>query len=134
MPAGTQVLDLRLPLPHPALRDGVIKKVLWFVHWAMAIAQLMYLHLTIPSSGSTSEPVPRKATRLFRFPRSRLYLVDFRSPNCCGHRVFAALVFSGQGAGVSNSTDEKGHRATRPGSYTVYPAGLRVVSQGGTHG
>ena len=41
------------PLPHPALMDGVIKKLLGFVHWAMAIAQLTHLHLTIPSSGST---------------------------------------------------------------------------------
>ena len=53
----------------------------------------------------------------------------FVCPRCCGHRVLTALVFSGRGAGVSYRTDEKGHGATRPGSYTVYPAGLRVVSQ-----
>ena len=45
-------------IPHPALRNGVIKKLLRFVHRAMAIAQLTHLHLTIPLSGSTSEPVP----------------------------------------------------------------------------
>ena len=37
---------------------GVLRKLLGFVHWAMVIAQLTHLHLTIPSSGSTAEPVP----------------------------------------------------------------------------
>ena len=46
------------PLPHQALWDGVVKKLLGFVHWTMAIAQLTHLHLTIPWSGSSPEPVP----------------------------------------------------------------------------
>ena len=45
------------PLPRPALRDGVVKKLLGFVNRAMAIGQLTYLLLTIPLSRSTSEPV-----------------------------------------------------------------------------
>ena len=42
------------PLPHLALRGGVIKKFLAFVNWAMAIAQLT------PSSGTewTSAIIP----------------------------------------------------------------------------
>ena len=35
-----------------------MKKLLWFVHRTMAIAQLTHLHLTIPSSGTTTGPVP----------------------------------------------------------------------------
>ena len=46
------------PLPHPALRGKVLQQLLGFVHRAMAIAQLTHLHLTIPSSGSTSKSVP----------------------------------------------------------------------------
>ena len=57
------------PLPHLALRDGVIKKLLGFVHWAMAIAQLTHLHLTIPSSGSTSEPVPSECCQVVPLSR-----------------------------------------------------------------
>ena len=48
---------------------------------------------------------------------------SFVCPRCCSHQVLAALDFSGRGAGVSNSTDGKGHRATRPESYTVCPVG-----------
>ena len=46
------------PLPHPALRGGVMKKLLAFVNRTMSIAQLTHLHLSIPSSGTTSRPVP----------------------------------------------------------------------------
>ena len=46
------------PLPHPALRKGVLKKLLGFVHRTMATAQLTHLHLTVPSSGMTTGPVP----------------------------------------------------------------------------
>ena len=45
------------PLLHPALRGEVLRQLLG-VNRAMAIAQLTHLHLTIPSSGTTSEPVP----------------------------------------------------------------------------
>ena len=41
-------------MPHVCLQDGVIRKLLAFVHRPMAIAQLTHLHLTVPSSGTTS--------------------------------------------------------------------------------
>ena len=48
----------RDPLPHLALRGGVLRQLPRFVNRAMTIAQLTHLPITIPSSGSTSEPVP----------------------------------------------------------------------------
>ena len=48
----------RDPLPHPSLWGKVLGQLLGFVHRAMAIAQLTHLHLAIPSTGLTSEPVP----------------------------------------------------------------------------
>ena len=46
------------PLPHPALRGKVLRQLIRFVTRAMAIAQLTYLHIAIPSSETISEPVP----------------------------------------------------------------------------
>ena len=93
----------------------------------MAIAQLTHLHLTIPSSGSTSEPVPSECYLVV--PLSRESAISRRVSFARDVAVLAAF-FSGRGAGVSYSTDEKGQGATpQSGSYTVYPAGLRVVSQ-----
>ena len=40
------------PLPHPALREGRITKLLSFVNRAMVIAQLTHLRIAIPSSGN----------------------------------------------------------------------------------
>ena len=40
------------PLPHPALREGRITKLLSFVNRAMVIAQLTQLRIVIPSSGN----------------------------------------------------------------------------------
>ena len=68
------------PLPHPALRNGVVRKLIGVVVRAMAIVWLTHLHLTIPSSGSILEPARGNATRLFHFPGSRRYLVGFRLP------------------------------------------------------
>ena len=39
------------PFPHPALRDGVIPRLLSCVSRAMAIAQLTYLRISIPALG-----------------------------------------------------------------------------------
>ena len=55
----------RDPIPHPALREGVVRKLIDFVCRNMAIAQLTHLHLThlhltIPASGSVVEPVPEE--------------------------------------------------------------------------
>ena len=48
----------RDPFPHPALRDGVISRLLSCVCWAMAIAQLTHLRISIPSSGVPPGQVP----------------------------------------------------------------------------
>ena len=41
------------PLPHPALREGVVAKLLSFVGRAMAIARLTHLRISVPSSGAS---------------------------------------------------------------------------------
>ena len=45
------------PLTHPALGGGgVPARLLSFVGWAMAIAQLTHLHISIPASGAPGYP------------------------------------------------------------------------------
>ena len=44
-------------MPHVSLQGKVVQKLLAFVNRMVAIAQLTHLHLTIPSSGTTTEPV-----------------------------------------------------------------------------
>ena len=44
--------------PHPALRGGVISRILSCVGWAMAIAQLTHLRISIPASGAPPGQVP----------------------------------------------------------------------------
>ena len=46
------------PLPHPALREGIIPNLLSFVDRAMAIAQLTHLRISIPASGAPPGEVP----------------------------------------------------------------------------
>ena len=46
------------PLPHPALRGGVIPQLLPFVGRAMTITQLTQLRISIPSSGAPPGEVP----------------------------------------------------------------------------
>ena len=46
------------PLPHLALREGRITKLLSFVNRAMVIARLTHLRITIPSSGNPPGEVP----------------------------------------------------------------------------
>ena len=41
------------PFPHPALREGVIPRLLSLVGRAMAIAQLTQVHISVPASGVT---------------------------------------------------------------------------------
>ena len=48
----------RDPLPHTALRGGVIPKLLSVAVRAMAIARLTHLHLSIPASGAPAGEVP----------------------------------------------------------------------------
>ena len=46
------------PLPHPALREGVVAKLLSFVRRSMAIARLTHLQISVPSSGASPGEVP----------------------------------------------------------------------------
>ena len=46
------------PLPHPALWEGRITKLISLVNRAMVIAKLTHLRIAIPSSGSTPGEVP----------------------------------------------------------------------------
>ena len=46
------------PIPHPALREGKITKLLSFINRAMVIAQLTHLRIAIPSSGNPPGEVP----------------------------------------------------------------------------
>ena len=48
----------RDPLPHPALREGRITKLISLVNRAMAIAQLTQLWIAIPLSGNVPGEVP----------------------------------------------------------------------------
>ena len=48
----------RDPLPHPALREGKISKLISLANRAMAIAQLTQLRIAIPASGSAPGEVP----------------------------------------------------------------------------
>ena len=51
-------LIYRDPFPHPALRDGVVARLLSCVARAMAIAKLTHLRISIPSSGAPPGQVP----------------------------------------------------------------------------
>ena len=48
----------RDPLPHPALREGKISKLISLANRAMAIAQLTQLRIAIPASGSAPGEIP----------------------------------------------------------------------------
>ena len=45
-------------MPHPALREGVVAKLLSFVSRAMAIARLTHLRISVPLSGAPPGEVP----------------------------------------------------------------------------
>ena len=46
------------PFPHPALRGGVVPRLLSCVSRAMAIAQLTHLRISVPASGAPPGQVP----------------------------------------------------------------------------
>ena len=56
-------------MPHVSLRGKVVGNLITFVNRALAIAQLTHLHLTIPSSGTTTEPVPLDCVPVVPLPR-----------------------------------------------------------------
>ena len=49
----------RDPVPHPALREGRVTKLISLVNRAMVIAKLTHLHIAIPSLGNPPGEVPR---------------------------------------------------------------------------
>ena len=53
------------PFPHPALRGGVLPRLLSFVTRAMAIAQLTHLHISIPVSGAPPGQMWRNRRTLY---------------------------------------------------------------------
>ena len=59
------------PFPHPALRDGVIPRLLSGVGRAMAIARLTHLRISIPSSGAPAGQVPMECFPLATAPVSQ---------------------------------------------------------------
>ena len=60
----------RDPFSHPALRGRVMNKLLAFVARAITITQLTQLHITIPASGSVTEPVPEDCFPPVPLPRA----------------------------------------------------------------
>ena len=56
----------RDPLPHPALREGKISRLISMANRAMAVAQLTQLRLAIPASGNSPGEIP-----LDCFPRTK---------------------------------------------------------------
>ena len=56
----------RDPLPHPALREGKISRLISMANRAMAVAQLTQLRLAIPASGISPGEIP-----LACFPRTK---------------------------------------------------------------
>ena len=70
----------RDPFPHPALRDGVVSRLLSCVCRAMAITQLTHLRISIPSSGAPPGQVPAEC-----FPGGAPHV----RPPSCRHVSFA---------------------------------------------
>ena len=67
--------------PHPALRDGVIPRLLSCVCRAMAIARLTHLRISIPSSGAPpgqvpAECFPEETTPVSQSRRRRVSFAD----------------------------------------------------------
>ena len=62
------------PLPHLALHEGVVAKLLSFVSRAMAIARLTHLRISVPSSGASPGEVPNDC-----FPETDIPVVTTRS-------------------------------------------------------
>ena len=96
--------------------------------WPDGICCLTHLHLSIPSSGTTSGPVPPECFLVVPLakesPLSRLIRLGR-----VYHRLFAALVFSGGGAGVYICHPAQGHGHYRAGGYTYCFTHLCVVSR-----
>ena len=57
------------PMPHVSLRGKVVRNFIMFVNRVMTISQLTHLHLSIPSSGTTSEPLPPDCFPVVPLPR-----------------------------------------------------------------
>ena len=69
------------PFPHPALRDGIIPRLLSCVCRAMAITRLTHLRISIPSSGAPpgqvpAECFPEETALVSQFCRRRVSFAD----------------------------------------------------------
>ena len=75
------------PVPHPALHEGQITKLLSFVNRAMVIAQLTHLRIAIPSSGTPPGEVPSDcfpkttAPAVTKRPRRVTFSPEIRPPD-----------------------------------------------------
>ena len=87
----------------------MFRQLLRFVNRAMTIARLTHLHITIPSSGSTSEPVPPECFLVLHIAwRAILPLrVSFAQDVSIINSL--PLLFS-PGGGAGASIDISGHR------------------------
>ena len=88
----------RDPMPHVSLRDKAMGKLSAFVNRAMVVAQLTHLHLSIPSSETTTESVPPECVPVVPLPRKSL-MVSFASDVEVIKSANSAL--SGRGTGFS---------------------------------
>ena len=107
-------------MPHVSLWGGVLRKLYTFVHRTMAITQLTHLHLTIPSSGTTTGLVPRDCFPIVPLGQS----LFFRGSR--GNRLSTTLILSGGGTGFSGSIITGRHVTARPGYYYDCTSDLHV--------
>ena len=105
------------PLPHPALREGRITKLLSFVNRAMVIAQLTHLRIAIPSSGNQPGEVPSDC-----FPKTTEPSVTKRPRRV----TFSPVIQSTTGEMDLPTTDQEETPAARPMiTIIVPPPGFR---------
>ena len=95
----------RDPIPHPALREGRITKLLLFVNRAMVIAQLTHLRIAIPSSGNPPGEVPSDC-----FPTT----TEMSSMNKPRRVTFSPVIQSTAGAMDLPTADEEETPTDRP--------------------
>ena len=102
------------PMPHVSLQGKVVASLIMFVHRAMAIAQLTHLHLAIPSSGTTTKPVPLECYLVVPLSRQPVWPVKVSFAEDVEikriHRVFWTRQDFCVGEPLENSIHlEKGH-------------------------
>ena len=101
----------RDPLPHPALREGRVTKLISLVNRAMVIAKLTHLHIAIPSSGNPLGEVPNDC-----FPR-----VDDHGIRKTPRRVSFAPVCQTSTGGTDPLTTDQDTAPTERLAVTIQP-------------